>query len=750
MWWGHCPACVWIAWRRLAFALALAAPSFTRAYDDACWADGNGFSFEACCNPFARRGNPQCWSPPVFTFDRCCTPASISTAVGPLSHLRVAEHPLAAEAANTLNNTPVLISTLPMPPARSLERSIVWQQHWACPPPIQERGRDGEAVEPEGLGGCRHSAFDEGLWASIHEVTHGALSFAQSAPGDEDLARPFASAIRLTHAFQQLWCTLRWWGCFPFPEGSRARMLAELCALIDLVLLDLSIALGLEATVLPRFWSRSASGDTRAGFSGTQEEAPPSISAGLCGRWEQAGESLSVLVVDALGPIFIHLERLLEEKWSTKRWPELGGLKKHYGQTLHGEPLVPYQGGPGGIFHHFAAAPEFSPACRALEDRPSGAPYFSGEGHAVWVDSTGTLSWHLSVLDLAEGLLGFREDWVIVNLGAEDGGCHSSGLKFWMYDPANCLLDANPHAGGVMLEGNAAALASLRKHHAGKAHVLCAGGYITPHGALDAILAATPCDETITDGPQAAAVKSRISDGDVDMLKVDVDFGDCDFLEALVGPLRPKFVHAEMNPHYPPPFAHRQHFDAAVVDGFADSAAHPSDHPSLGGPAHWIRGCSLSGIAQALGGRSMYVPVQVEFDHALFVRSDLAPRLVPLWPRMAPLKLWDHWLAGYHCHPLRLIAREDERAAGYDFRRFVPIGAQRSEADVEAAMRIFLRASGGRELPMSARRATLFSEGGHPMVDPVSDMAIRSVEAIRGDAHLGRFPFSLERCITCG
>lgn len=695
------------------------------AYDELCWADGNGFSYQECCNPFALRGHSQCWQPPVYTFDRCCTPASTSTAVGlhmqlviPAGGRGTSAVALAALRRLTQGNASSpwrSALTLPAwaagPGAATVgvgERdlaaaaqapqpawAVVWRQRQLCPPAIADRGPDGESLEPSGPGSCQHPRLEDHFWVTVHETTHVALAFSQSAPGDPSLAPLFAAGIRFASAIRELWCVLRWWHCFALGMEGRTRLLEEVCAVIDLVLVQIA---------------------------GGQE------GHGFCTRWNSTREPLGRLVVEAMAPFFDDLDERLAKQWSTKRWTMVGGLKAHYGSPHHGKPLVAYQGGPGGSFMHFAAPTEFNPACEGIARRPADAPYYSAEGHALWVDSTGTLTWHLSILDVAEALLASHQDWVIVNLGAEDGGCHSAGQRFWMYDPANCLLEANPRAGGVVLEGNTTSLFTLRKRYAGKEHVLCVTDYTTPDSIRDAILAAKPCDGGLS-GAKAAAVRESIAAGIVDFLKVDVDFGDCDFLEALVPHLRPRFVHAEMNPHYPPPFAQRQHFDAELASG---GGGHPSDLPGVGGPAHWIRGCSLSGIAEALGGRTHYVLAQVEFDHALFVRADLARQVLPNWPRMEQLRLWDHWLASYHCHPLRHIAREDERTAGYDFRRFVPAGFWEGDAkagaEAEAAMRELLIASGGIEMP--------------PPLHQAAGLAARG--ARRG------FPFSLKRCEACG
>ena len=138
----------------------------------------------------------------------------------------------------------------------------------------------------------------------------------------------------------------------------------------------------------------------------------------------------------------------------------------------------------------------------------------------------------------------------------------------------------------------------------------------------------------------------------------------------------------------------------------------------------------MSGLSQALGGPSQYALVQVEFDHALFIRRDLAPEVLPLWPEMERLHLLDHWLAGYQCNPLRRVARDDEREASFDFRSLVPHDSTATSiANAEAAMRHLLTSAKGVELPRE-RIASFLDSGG------LNDG--------------WRFPFSLERCEACG
>eukprot|EP00747_Dinoflagellata_sp_TGD_P015632 gnl/TRDRNA2_/TRDRNA2_124470_c0_seq2.p1 gnl/TRDRNA2_/TRDRNA2_124470_c0~~gnl/TRDRNA2_/TRDRNA2_124470_c0_seq2.p1 ORF type:complete len:334 (-),score=54.62 gnl/TRDRNA2_/TRDRNA2_124470_c0_seq2:63-1064(-) len=308
--------------------------------------------------------------------------------------------------------------------------------------------------------------------------------------------------------------------------------------------------------------------------------------------------------------------------------------------------------------------------------------------------------------------------WTLVNLGAEDGGCHHGRDKYWMHDPANCLLEEEPRWSGILIEGDPATLPSLRKRYAERDNVLCVGGLLTPEKARAAILAAQPCGgDGVPRSAKAEQVVANVAAGKVDLLKVDVDWGDCDFIEKLAEWMTPKFVHAEVNPYFPPPYSLRQHFDERLL---RSGLLHTQ-------PARWefVRGCSLSGIAQALGGPQKYVLAQLEFDHALFVRKDIAPRALPLWPRAGQLRLWDHWLANYHCHPLRRVIRTDERALRFDFRSIVATDVALQQ-EAEEAMRRLLKICGALEMPRDH-----MSKHQWNLLEP-------------------RVPVSLERCEECG
>ena len=117
------------------------------------------------------------------------------------------------------------------------------------------------------------------------------------------------------------------------------------------------------------------------------------------------------------------------------------------------------------------------------------------------------------------------------------------------------------------------------------------------------LLAASPCD---TEAPSVNASRTvrMLQNGKCDLLKIDVDFGDCDLAEALIHELQPKLVHVEVNPHFPPPLAFRHHFSASLLTELQGGAAEidGKELPHyLKGAAPLLTGCSVAAYKQVLG-----------------------------------------------------------------------------------------------------------------------------------------------------
>ncbi|CAE8616255.1 unnamed protein product [Polarella glacialis] len=219
----------------------------------------------------------------------------------------------------------------------------------------------------------------------------------------------------------------------------------------------------------------------------------------------------------------------------------------------------------------------------------------------------------------------------VVNLGSNDGSCHPD------LDPANCLAFSG-EADGLFLEAfdpvfNKLAAVVDREVRSRAGHV----------GFLQAKhVAATP--ETFPELMRTELPSAW--QGDVDLFKIDIDHGDCQFLKPLLGSgpngrapaLRPRLLYVEFNIFYPPPFDYRQHFDMECNDGLRVLS----------------HGCSLSAFTK-LGLELGYRLVRCMEKDAIFVREDLLPRLMPDFPETKLLlnrSVLEHYREGVICHPV--------------------------------------------------------------------------------------------------
>ena len=214
---------------------------------------------------------------------------------------------------------------------------------------------------------------------------------------------------------------------------------------------------------------------------------------------------------------------------------------------------------------------------------------------------------------------GVASKWVI-NLGAGDGSCDEN-----KEDLANCLIEEG--FGGIQVEAHPSLERALQKslQHRTDVAVL---GRLAPAEVLESIH------------------KARRVDAPPILLKVDVDNGDCDFLEALL-PLQPAMIHVEvMLMAVPPPFALKVHFNPAVQCTAPGCERARSWRDNLR-----RRGCSLSAVEETLGRGYLLLGLAEPGHNVMFLRSDLAWAL-PL-PAMSS---WQLWRQHYFCHPLRGFA----------------------------------------------------------------------------------------------
>jgi len=648
-------------WPRL--AMVAAAPVTITAMDPACWPPAMGYSHAICCHPYEKGGRSECWVD-GFTFERCCVPEARTTISIPL---RVPATVRAYDLAGRLYGSEVVHSPAHLSMVGGDTLLVSWRASWACPPgpPTMSRGA------------CvSHPDFMGELWLVVYVLQTTVAEYAQTSPHNSTVSPLLAGGLRLAATFAELRCVLLYWSCAS--EGwTSDDVLAELCAFLDLVLIEL-VALGVVA--LSPFVE---------GVGGT--------GSGFCGAWRMRGDNpqwLTHLVEASTKELLDYIEAQ-----GLPRWREAGS------SHLNGDVSAARTG--RALLVHPSLPVEFAPSCAALLHLQGSGPRFMGAGHAPSVGVTGGLSWHLGIR-LVMGALNVRRDPIVVNLGAEDGGCHQHVLdSFWMYDPANCLIESDGW-GGVLVEGNATTFELMRNRMSGRSNVLCSHAYIEPGTALRTLLQAEPCGKAAVGA--SGRIKSRIAAGDVDLLKIDLDFGDCDFAEALLAGghgLRPLVVHVEVNPFFPPPVAYRQRFSRSLLRSHGE----PGDFILRLQNQEWRPwriGCSLSAYHEALGGHDAYALAQLEFDNALFVRRDLADRL-PLAGGVGAgpaLLARDHWLQGFYCDPLRWIIRRDDEYAGFDFRRWAyscvpPDGSEPVRADLDealASMRALLARDGAREV----------------------------------------------------
>lgn len=240
-----------------------------------------------------------------------------------------------------------------------------------------------------------------------------------------------------------------------------------------------------------------------------------------------------------------------------------------------------------------------------------------------WRDVTGHFVHHLSVPSLLNHLAahGTALSKFVVNLGAADGGCRH-GPHF---DPANCLVQQEQYA-GLMVEGNPSESTIVDRFSA-RSDIVVHRGQITPESLLHILDAAT-----IPESP--------------DLLKIDLDNGDVDFMEASLSRIRPKLIHFEFSGIFPPPIIYRENFTNVRLPGTAIY-----QQRALGAArsrSGLFPGGSLSAFI-ASARHFGYGLVHVESINAVLVRMDL-PGSKDL---LSKHTVRDAWLSGWFCSPLR-------------------------------------------------------------------------------------------------
>eukprot|EP00929_Paragymnodinium_shiwhaense_P020892 TRINITY_DN13781_c0_g1_i7.p1 TRINITY_DN13781_c0_g1~~TRINITY_DN13781_c0_g1_i7.p1 ORF type:complete len:456 (-),score=72.11 TRINITY_DN13781_c0_g1_i7:225-1592(-) len=233
---------------------------------------------------------------------------------------------------------------------------------------------------------------------------------------------------------------------------------------------------------------------------------------------------------------------------------------------------------------------------------------------------------------------------VIVNLGAHDGTCMVGNVQV---DIANCAFDNGLR--GFAIEGNPEASKSLvGKWPLVEVHQ----GFVSPEEASAAI----------------AAYLKLIGEATIDILKVDVDHADCDFVETILAsslPL-PAVLVVEYNPIMPPPIRYRERFSQDQLERFGAASDTAREAISARNGHHWV-GCSLQAWQDVVSSAGPgYSALQIELGDIVFVRNDIAAKAMvqELPAKFAVLAsqldfqkslqagngdLFAEWARAYHC-----------------------------------------------------------------------------------------------------
>ncbi|OLP85416.1 hypothetical protein AK812_SmicGene33593 [Symbiodinium microadriaticum] len=252
---------------------------------------------------------------------------------------------------------------------------------------------------------------------------------------------------------------------------------------------------------------------------------------------------------------------------------------------------------------------------------------------------------------------GRPSNWVL-NLGSGDGSC-AGGDE---YDPANCLV-LNHGWRGIFIEADKALAEQARVSLGDQVRVLSTS--VTPSDVGPLVASAVQSLFANMSGKTWLDVNAPRRP---DLLKVDVDQADCEFLEALLEIFEPLLLHVEINPLFPPPYEYQEQWR-----GKDFALPVETDH-------HLI-GCSLQSFIERTrrrwGARARpeaYRLSHVEFENAVLIHPDAA-RILPESPvnEQSSQQILDLYTAGYFCHPLRGILSMRESLAFYDFRQWMDL-----------------------------------------------------------------------------
>ena len=163
-------------------------------------------------------------------------------------------------------------------------------------------------------------------------------------------------------------------------------------------------------------------------------------------------------------------------------------------------------------------------------------PHYSGQSTPPSYDSSAHYTTNMDISRIFAEISGSGVilSSFLINVGAADGKCV---IGTWLYDPANCLAVGGSW-GGVFIEPQDDRYFPMAERFKDHPKVFTIHAAAAPESVIDLIDANIPYN---------------IHDIDIDLLKVDIDRADCRMAAAL-SVLRPKVIHLEINPIFPPPF----------------------------------------------------------------------------------------------------------------------------------------------------------------------------------------------------
>jgi len=232
----------------------------------------------------------------------------------------------------------------------------------------------------------------------------------------------------------------------------------------------------------------------------------------------------------------------------------------------------------------------------------------------------------------------------VVNFGAKTGECaradpnagadpiNPSRLTDVQYDldPANCLVNEHGFT-GIFLEAEKMHIEAMQALFRTRPEVFVLQMFVS--------------EGTLFEFWDAADEPTRDKIREMDLFKMDIDGVQmCSLMQALATQrwFRPKLVHVEVNPHFPPPLEYATVHEGDIPDWYESGSKSEAVFPEA------FHGCSLGAMQRALD--KDYELLQLEHHDAVFVRSDL---VAPLARRGITLRpVLDVWLHGWFCSPL--------------------------------------------------------------------------------------------------